>query len=568
MKHRAGRPYFEETLVATEVRTLLKNPPAGLLGSKVPFNTVTRANYLIDLSVVEKSDLCHDGHGGWQNNSTTTTKTGLLRQYHFIQLTGENRFNRVITTLSQTPAKNTGVALVQYSFRFQEEPIPKKPHGNNKKNDAPPFVPTQPSVRRELNLQARQGMKPGQALGAVQKEHPIDVAESSAEIPRNYRQAEYQRHVVLKDMPSHISASVPKDELFDLMYDMKTAGSDIQKIINTKDSCTIIIASQHQLEILQRAVIMDKAVLNVDSTFNMGKFEVTPLSFINTFLTKTSDGNNPLFMGPVMMHTRKHKATFVEFFRSLQDLVPKLKNSHIILGTDGEAAIFTAAMDILNISAHLRCSMHVRQALQRLTPGCDMYWKGILGHWLNGAYVQGIVDAETEDAMEERLHAAMLTWPEDSNTEKVSAQTTVPTPCSVSNIRNGNEMKDIILVTDNFVCKVTAWVARERQMLWENLSAAVRQRSGIVPPAHFTTQAAESVNNMLKSKRQRTSGSWTSTVAAISEISAQQRYQCLQAMAQASPDFVVDEAAATPDLFRMEPAQRAICLSKVGHLFD
>lgn len=43
----------------------------------------------------------------------------------------------------------------------------------------------------------------------------------------------------------------------------------------------------------------------VDPTFNMGQFEVTLVVYKQLFLNSKRTGNNPVFLGPTMIHHRK-----------------------------------------------------------------------------------------------------------------------------------------------------------------------------------------------------------------------------------------------------------------------
>lgn len=392
-------PYFEDALSLSDTIDLLQSPLKKALCEKQPFGVTKSRKYLINLNHIPLGNICCDGTSNWINNSYTITKDGLRRQYHYRRLSGENRFNRVISTL--VGGKAPRVALVEYSFRFEEEVIVGKPHGNTKRHNNN-FTPTLPSIRNALQDNC-QLMKPKQAVAAIHKQQPITEARSATEVVRNIRQAKYCRQKNSEKLPLHLKGNVEKDELFNLVYDMKTENSIIRKIIHTSDSCCVIVASEEQLRMLEKSVCVDGSVLQIDPTFNLGNYEVTAMSFPDTLLEKVADGKNPLYLGPVMLHTRKDIRSYAEFYREICSLVPKLPTTPISLGTDGEQALISAAESVMNIKVHLRCFRHVKLNLQSLTPGIDKYWKTILGYYSRGQYVEGIVDSRSAFEIQHKI---------------------------------------------------------------------------------------------------------------------------------------------------------------------
>ena len=84
-------------------------------------------------------------------------------------------------------------------------------------------------------------------------------------------------------------------------------------IIQTPDSSMVIIGSDDQINLLRKCCVRDKAVLNIDLTFNLGPFEVTSLTFKNTAQKNqnTDSNSSPIILGPAMIHIIHRQARYI-----------------------------------------------------------------------------------------------------------------------------------------------------------------------------------------------------------------------------------------------------------------
>ena len=81
--------------------------------------------------------------------------------------------------------------------------------------------------------------------------------------------------------------------------------------------------------------------LSIDPAFNLGDFSVTVTSFCNLLLKKQRTGNNPVMIGPMLVHRQKLFSSYHFFASSLVSLKPSLSGLQAF-GTDGEECLYNA----------------------------------------------------------------------------------------------------------------------------------------------------------------------------------------------------------------------------------
>ena len=113
------------------------------------------------------------------------------------------------------------------------------------------------------------------------------------------------------------------------------------------------------------------------------------------------------------------------------------------------------------------------------------------------------------------------------------------------------------------------WLLKNSEMLYNCMSTTARQRAGLkrdpvtMVPKRFYTLMAESVNHMLKAKRQYSPGGWSNTISAVQEIAEQQTHRCYQAISGISTDYVVPSYCTIPNFFKSGAEKRKQSLHKV-----
>ncbi len=132
-------------------------------------------------------------------------------------------------------------------------------------------------------------------------------ASSSCELPRNRRQVYNLKHTNCdKENQNHIKKSERgEDVLAEIMYMCKEDEGSDEKFIRSEKAAPepmCVLCSNHQLKDLERFCTKSEfTVISADPTFNLGCFYVTPIS-CNHLLLKTTNGCNPVVLGPVLIH--------------------------------------------------------------------------------------------------------------------------------------------------------------------------------------------------------------------------------------------------------------------------
>ena len=95
-----------------------------------------------------------------------------------------------------------------------------------------------------------------------------------------------------------------------------------------------VLARDRQLDDLVRFCTVPTS-LTVDPTFNLGDFDVTPVTYRHLMLESVRYGSCPLFIGPTLVHYKKTFHTYVFFASTLIGLRKGLQRLRAF-GTDGE----------------------------------------------------------------------------------------------------------------------------------------------------------------------------------------------------------------------------------------
>ena len=214
------------------------------------------------------------------------------------------------------------------------------------------------------------------------------------------------------------------------------------------------------------------------STFCLGDFECTPITYQHLLLVSRRYGKPPIFIGPVLIHYRKNFSSFLFFASSLIGLRKSLEAIRVF-GTDGEVALVDAFSHEFRFSTHLFCFNHVRNNIKRELqdrnfPESDVVeiTEKIFGKLVGGVFSEGIVDAESETEFYENLEELKQLISEREILE--------------SGIRTG----------------FFDWFSQYKvENIVSGMLKPVRREAGLGnPPSPFTTNASESMNAILKRK--------------------------------------------------------------------
>ena len=83
----------------------------------------------------------------------------------------------------------------------------------------------------------------------------------------------------------------------------------------------------------------ESSVASIDTSFILGLFSVTPITYHNLLVKTTRNGNHPIMVGPVLVYQTKTLKPFHYFGSTLIQLNPKLSWLKAY-STDGEPESF------------------------------------------------------------------------------------------------------------------------------------------------------------------------------------------------------------------------------------
>ena len=205
---------------------------------------------------------------------------------------------------------------MQYSFDRYEHPVDLQPHGNSK--GSKPFRRTKPSTISQLKVSV-QTKAPRKALREIENlQGGITGAKSACDLPRDRRQAKNLKYRLRNESQCPLTGNA--DVLAHVMQMCKdTCGSDtmfVQSVEAAPEPMCILATAQQLVDMERFCTQSPSSVLSVDPTFNLGAFYVTPTTYHN-LLVKTSSDNNPILLGPILIHQTKTLRPFHYFASTL-----------------------------------------------------------------------------------------------------------------------------------------------------------------------------------------------------------------------------------------------------------
>ena len=231
------------------------------------------------------------------------------------------------------------------------------PHGNTK-NHTRHHVRTCPSVLKELENRCALSSTSKVYKACITKLPP--VSHIPVLQPRNSTQVENVRRKILRRQRiSH-----------DALYNLHELAVDMPSFIHsikTYPDMVCICGEKSMLNELDRVLLLDSPscqLLSYDTTFQLGDFYISVLSFRHTLFTKS-----PVMPAAFLIHERKLHTYHKEFFDVCTKLSTSLKNTTFPIVTDEEKAFVSAIAAILPKAPHLRCWNHILRDIRRWLHG-------------------------------------------------------------------------------------------------------------------------------------------------------------------------------------------------------
>ena len=147
------------------------------------------------------------------------------------------------------------------------------------------------------------------------------------------------------------------------------------------------------------------SVVTVDSTFNLGDFDVTPITYQYLMLETEHSKNHPILLGPILIHFCRNFFTYLYFASTLIGLQHDLEKLKIF-GTDGETALADAFSHEFGFAIHLSCALIKQQLHSQRFPEEDIKTtlEEIFGVSKGTVHLEGLIDCKTCEEFDKKTY--------------------------------------------------------------------------------------------------------------------------------------------------------------------
>ena len=364
------------------------------------------------------------------------------------------------------------------SYRFPKGKIPQAlPHGNSKSDVA--FHPTWPSTMAKIKKEAKIHGPKDTVNNVSSSSGGMIKACGIGQLPRNEHQVSNMKYTKKK-----ASVVCDGDELFVAMTDCKSKDVTARFVRDVKAAPdpALVLANDQQLNDLVRFCTNAEefSIVTVDPTFNLGEFDVTPITYQHLLLQTERSSNHPTFLGPILIHFRKNFSTYLYFASTLIGLKRDLEKLKAF-GTDGEAALVDAFSHEFGFALHLSCAIHLRRNIKQQLHSqhfpeehIKTTLEEIFGASKGLVHLDGLIDCKSCEEFDNKLALLKPIW--DARESRSSTSST------------SSSFYEWFMTHKAEILKTTALYP-------------IRVEAGLGnPPKLFTTNASESLNAVIKSK--------------------------------------------------------------------
>ena len=535
-----------------------------------PLGVTKNATFIVDVDDVAFSDLKADDLGTWKTNGTKTThfwirpsgtivispkqkgpdtKSYIMtRRYYvhgtyqlfrriIIDIKGIFQYTLVCNFIAFSCIDGNGqrhkYALVQYLFDGPEVEVKIKPHGNS--SHARPYFRTSESTKQRLQeISATQ--KPKEAINVLMMEKGGEVhARGAGCVPRDSRQISYLRE------KKHTKDPNP---LYSVMLECKLAQGKTEMFVQDVKAAPqpmCVLSFNRQLDDMERFLTNNHqfGILTVDTTYNLGDFYVTALTYPHLMIEDVTTKKSPLLLGPVLVHQSTNFSAFNYFASTLVGCRPNLR--HVLaFGSDGDKALVEAFTHNFAYAIQLRCFIHFRrnvaEKLKNLGFSSSIsqeFLDDIFGKHIRNSYQEGLVDCCSSDDFDRRLSQLKSVWDSRESLHLSTAESSFY----------------------NFFLKYQSTVIKY------HMRKDLRECVGLgSPPSIFTTNGSESINAAIKRKVDHKESDWPQFNEQIKNLVRSQHEEVTRALSQRGKYILKPEYAhygvTTQEWMKMRPDQR------------
>ena len=299
--------------------------------------------------------------------------------------------------------------MLQYMYSGPEIDKQIKPHGNSKSSK--PFFQTSSTTQRKIK-EVASTHKPKKALATLTKEQGGEIMASGASVlPRDRRQISYSRQM---------TNAKNVDPLFSIMLECKLAqGSNLVYVQDVKAAPfpMCVLCYEWQLQDLVRFAANNQkfCIMTVDTTYNLGQFYVTPITYHHLMFKNVKTGKHPIILGPILIHQKVDFAAFNYFASTLIGCKRELAKV-MAFGTDDEKHLLKLSYIIFHMLFSLDASFILRGMLKKSysfgipSKEADEFIADIFGKRVGNTFQTGLVESISTEEFDEKLLLLKDTW--------------------------------------------------------------------------------------------------------------------------------------------------------------
>ena len=379
-----------------------------------------------------------------------------------------------------------------------------KPHGNSKTSK--PFFTTSNKTKKRIASLATNDT-PKNVVHKITNEEGGEIqARGTAFLPRDRQQVANFRRGVTRPKDS--------DVLYSIMLECKLAqgqGEAFVRDVKAAPEPQSVLFCDWQIDDLLRFCTDSRefSILQVDTTFNLGDFFVTPMSYHHLMLEDIHTRKNPILIGPILVHQSTQFSSFNYFASTLIGHNKRIRNV-LAFATDGDKSLVEALAHNFPFALQLRCFLHFKKNIQAKLSELGLpkhitqqFLDDIFGKRERNVQIEGLVDATSSEDFDSKLDLLEEVW----NTRESPYAGQIGPQFYVS-------FKRIQANTIRY-----------------HMRKDIREAAGLgSPPAICTTNGSEAINSVLKKqvKYQRTQ--WPAFVQEMKSLVDAQQEEIIRSL--------------------------------------
>ena len=208
----------------------------------------------------------------------------------------------------------------------------------------------------------------------------------------------------------------------------------IRSVTVDKNSPVIVLFSDEQIKDIRKFCCNEEGTNSpfcVDMTFNLGNFYVVVTTYKHLQLLTKRGGKEPVILGPVMMCTKKDRATYQSLFQKITTHCPEIKHHLKAYGTDAEPPLRQALELEFPFALGFICRTHIVRNLEHKLKSelnlSDKFFRKVVGDVFGAQTHEGLVHCKTRQEYDLLLSKLCVKWDmEEAEEHKLKEDTQEP----------------------------------------------------------------------------------------------------------------------------------------------